>query len=118
MGIQREKVIRSRITKPYIVIHPTIRASLPKLPHSSVSGCKKSTHPKLRVSASPCEKWRLIHRTEQNLRLLEALGSSAPKGITTSTLAMGFACAMELNQWFYAPTPQQTTKNLYYALGC
>jgi hypothetical protein len=46
------------------------------------------------------------NRTEQNLRLLEALGSSAPKGIITSTLAMGFGCAMELNQWFYAPTPQ------------
>jgi len=55
---------------------------------------------------SHTETRRLIHRTEQNLRLLEALGSSAPKGIITSTLAMGFGCAMELNQWFYAPTPR------------
>ena len=60
---------------------------------------------------SHTETRRLIHRTkqnrtEQNLRLLEALGSSVPKGIITSTLAMGFGCAMELNQWFYAPTPQ------------
>jgi len=38
--------------------------------------------------------------------LLEALGSSAPKGIITSSLAMGFGCAMELNQWFYALTPR------------
>jgi len=43
--------------------------------------------------------------------LLEALGSSAPKGIITSTLAMGFGCAMELNQWFYAPTPWSMSMN-------
>jgi hypothetical protein len=55
---------------------------------------------------SHTETRRLIHRTEQNLRLLEALGSSASKGIITSTLAMGFDCVMELNQWFYALTPQ------------
>jgi len=62
MGIQREKVIRSRITKPYIVIHPTIRASLPKLPNSSVSGCKKSTYPKLRAFAPQQSRVRRLVR--------------------------------------------------------
>jgi len=69
----------------------------------SMTTQKTSTTP---FSHGDAETRRLIHRTEQNLRLLEALGSSAPKGIITSSLAMGFGCAMELNQWFYALTPR------------
>ena len=69
---------------------------------------KTSTTP---FSHGDAETRRLIHRTEQNLRLLEGLGSPA------STLTMGFGCVLGLNQWFYAPSPWEMTKNLFFMLA-